>query len=287
MLNELQNLKELEMILDTFQDREIDVYTHDNMILAHTFPWFKKYKNLKGQFGKGMESCLLDFSTFPGPIILTRYSLFNVESLYRGILYTTDISYSQGVIPIRNNDFSEVMKSAEKSRGFKTGKICESEKVGFSQAKILTEIKDKISGGKYNRIILAGIGGYSAEEKEYFKTFINNAPQDVLVVTLFCCEQKENVICINAANDVMAMNMFFDSVIKTFSQKVTIIFPYTNRHTLPVIINFAKKDNAGVYVGKWSSSVMNQGIVECLKSEFGVNEVSSPKNDLHNITDVK
>lgn len=281
------NIKELEMILDKFEGREIDIYTHDNMILAHTFPGFSKYKHLKGQYGQGMESCLLDFSTFPGPIILTRYSLFNVESLYRGILYTTDFSHSQGVIQIKNNDFSEVIKSAEKSRGFKTGKFCEPEKVGFSQSKIMSEVKRKMSDSKYRQIILTGIGGYSAEEKEYFKNFINHIPPDVLMVSLFCCEQKENVICINAANDVFAMNMLTDSIINTFNQKITLIFPYSNRHTLSVIINSAKKDNVNVYVGKWASLFLEQGIMECLKSEFGINEVTIPKKDINNMTDIK
>ena len=281
------NLKELETILDFFEDYDVDIYTHDNMILAHTFPKFHKYKNLKGQFGQGMENCLLDFSTFPGPIILTKHSLFNVENLYRGILYTTDFAYSKGVIPIRNNDFCDVIKSLEKSRGFKTGKACASEKIGFSQAEVLTKIKNKIAEGKYKRIILAGTGGYSAEEKEYFKSFVNHAPSDTLIISLFCCEQRENVICINAANDVLAMNILFEAVMKTFSLKITLIFPYSGRHNLSVIINSAKYRDTSVYVGKWADFAMKQGITECLKSEFGVHEVTVPKNDMNNITDGK
>ena len=90
------NIRELEDVLDAVKDKKIDVYTHDEMMLAHTFPKFSEYKNLKGQFGQGMENCLLDFATFPGPIILTRHSLYNVENLYRGLLYTTDFAYSKG-----------------------------------------------------------------------------------------------------------------------------------------------------------------------------------------------
>ena len=164
------NIRELEQISDIFEGKNIDIYTHDNMILAHTFPKFREHKNIKGQFGQGLESCHLDFSTFPGPIILTRYSLFNVESLYRGRLFTTDLSYLKGVIPIKNNDFSEVIKSAEESRGFKTGKVCDSEVVGFSFAKIINEIKDKLETGHYKQIVIVGVGGYSAEENEYFKS---------------------------------------------------------------------------------------------------------------------
>ena len=281
------NLRELEQILNIFKEKDIDVYTHDNMILAHTFPGFEKYKNLKGQFGHGMENCLLDFSTFPGPIIFTRHSLFNVENLYRGILYTTDFSYSKGVIQIKNNDFAEVVKSVEGSKGFKTGKICDSEKAGFSYIKIMAKIKEKTEKEKYDRIVLIGLGGYLPEEKEYFQTFIKHAPQNVLIISLFYCESKENVICIHAKNDIYGMNRLFDGVLKTFSRKITLFFPYADRHTLSDVIHLSKKYEAKIYVGSWNQSVMKPDIADSLKITFGINIATTPKNDLNNITDVK
>ena len=173
-----------------------------------------------------MENCLLDFSTFPGPIILTRHSLFNVESLYRGVLFTTDFSSPKGVIRIKDNDFSKVMKSVSESKGFKTGRTCDSEKVGFSQTIMIKNIEQKLASGKYNQIVLLGTGGYSTEEKEYFKTFMKHVPNDVLIVSLFCCEQRENIICVNASNDIYAMNRLFQVVSEKFSQKITLIFHF-------------------------------------------------------------
>ena len=81
------NIRELETVLETFKKHNIDIYTHDDMMLAHTFPKFSEYENLKGQFGFGLENCLLDFATFPGPIILTKHSLNNIENFYRGRLF--------------------------------------------------------------------------------------------------------------------------------------------------------------------------------------------------------
>lgn len=281
------DLRELEQISDALKDKNIDIYTHDNMILAHTFPKFKEYKNLKGQFGQGMENCLLDFSTFPGPIILTRHSLFNVENLYRGRLFTTDFSYSKGVIQIKNNDFSEVIKSADESKGFKTGKKCESEKIGMSFFKTIENIKNKVKTGNYSKIILIGNYGYSKEEKDYFKDFIEHVPQDILIISLFCCHQTENTVCINLMNDVYGMNMLFDSILKTFSQKITIFFPHSDRHTLSGIIRYAKNKNTDIYIGQWNQDFIKPDIADGLKSEFGVFEITTPKNDLKNITNAK
>ncbi len=281
------NIRELEQISDVFAGKNIDIYTHDNMVIAHTFPKFRERKNIKGQFGQGLESCHLDFSTFPGPIILTRYSLFNVESLYRGRLFTTDLSYSKGVIPIKNNDFSEVIKSAEESRGFKTGKVCDSEVVGFSFSKIISDVKEKMKSGRYRQMIIIGVGGHSAEENEYFKSFIKHAPHDILILNLFCCESKENVICINAMNDVYGMNRLFDEITKTFLQNITVIFPYADRHTFSVIINIAKNKNIALYVGKWYRALIKPDIIGVLKSVFGIKEITTPKKDLNIMTDIK
>ena len=63
------NIRELEMVLEELKDKDIDVYTHDDMMVAHTFPKFNEYKNLKGQYGYGVENCLIDFGR-------TRRSLF-------------------------------------------------------------------------------------------------------------------------------------------------------------------------------------------------------------------
>ena len=99
------NIRELETVLEALKNENIDIYTHDDMMLAHTFPNFKMYPRLKGQYGQGIENCLLDFATFPGPIVLTKHSLHNIENFYRGRLFTTDYTTNpKGIIKIENKD---------------------------------------------------------------------------------------------------------------------------------------------------------------------------------------
>lgn len=278
------NLKELEKILDEFQEKDIDIYTHDNMILAHTFPKLRKYKNLKGQFGQGMENCLLDFSTFPGPIILTRNSLFNIENLYRGRLFTTDFAYSKGVIPIKNNDFSGVIISAEESKGFKTGKTCPKEKIGFSLESALNTINKKLENKNFEQIILIGIDGYSIEEKEYFKTLLQRIPQNILIISLSCCQSKDNIICLNASFDNTSMIRLTEEITKITKKKMTLFFPYSDRHTLSSILYLSRINTNKTFVGKWNQTIINPNIMKGLKEDFNILELSTPKNDLDCIT---
>ena len=274
------NLCELEQILDKLKDTDIDVYTHDNMMVAHSFPKFREYKNLKGQFGQGMENCLLDFSTFPGPIILTRNSLFNVENLYRGLLFTTDFAYSKGVIPIKNNDFSELITAAENSRGFRKGKICTSEKTGFSYDSAYKKINEKISSGKFSKILVAGIRGYSKEEDDYFQTLIRHLPNNILLISLSCCEEKDNIICFNAVYDSYAMLKISEYVINKVPQKADVLFPFCDRHTLSILLFLTTIGVNKIFVGSWNQIVLKPNIIDGLRKNFKVFEMSMPKNDL-------
>ena len=278
------NLKELEQILDRFENKNIDIYTHDNMILAHTFPKFRSYSHLKGQFGQGMENCLLDFSTFPGPIILTRNSLFNIENLYRGRLYTTDFAYSKGVIQIKDDDFSEVIKSAEESRGFKTGKNCEAEIVGFSYEETVKKIYKRLEEYKFKQIIIIGIEGYNNSDKSYFKTLLNHIPDETLILSMSCCNEKTNRICLNAIYDTISVLKLAEELILNSNIPVSIFYPYCDRHTLSLIIYLNSISNGKFFIGKWNNSTINPNIIDILKTEYNIFEITTPKNDLEKLT---
>ena len=69
--------------------------------------------------------------------------------------------------------------------------------------------------------------------------------------------------------------------------KVTVFFPFLDRHTLSVVINAAVNDKVSVYLGNWNQTGINSNISEALKTEFGVNETTTSKNDMNNISNVK
>ena len=87
------SLRELEDLLEYTKDKNIDIYTHGEMIQAHAYPKFHEYEHLRGHFGIGVENCLLDFATFPGGILITKFAAERVEYLYRGRLFTTDFLF--------------------------------------------------------------------------------------------------------------------------------------------------------------------------------------------------
>ena len=243
-----------------------------------------KYNNLKGQYGQGIESCLLDFSTFPGPIILTTHSLYNIENLYRGRLYTTDSAYSKGVIPIKNYDFSDVKKSANEMKGFKTGKICESETIGFDYKEVSNLIKAKVETNKYTNVFIIGSYNYHQNNTEYFKKLTVKAPKDFLVISLSPAEYKEeNILSINGCFDTYSLINVTNEVDELTSIPKTIFIPACDRDSLAQIIYFASLNNTEVYMGQCSPKTINPSLITFVKEIFPIKEISTVKNDLDQI----
>ena len=276
------NIHELEDILEATKDAGIDIYTHDEMMIAHTFPKFKKYKHLKGQYGQGIENCLLDFATFPGPIVLTRHSLYNIENLYRGILYTTDFATSKGVIDIKNKDFSDVIKSAENAKGFKTGRQCETVTIGYNYKNSINSIKQKFEKNNYSKLFIIGLNGYSLEQQTYFEKLLQQTPDDVLIVSLSYCTKRENVICLNACFDLFAIVEFAENLSKEFMLPTTVFFPKCDRHTISQMIHL-RQNNINVYIGKCTPILLNPNLMNTLDSEFEIKALTSVKKDLDTI----
>lgn len=274
------NIKELENILESLKDVDADIYTHDDMMLAHTFPRFREYKNLKGQFGQGLENCLLDFATFPGPIVLTKHSLHNIENLYRGRLFTTDyVKSPKGIIKIENNDFSSLIDSLKESRGFKTGRDCETVSIGYDYQEKTTLIKEKLESGKYTQVFVIGLEAYSLEQRFYFEKIIKHAPKNVLIISFSYNYEQDNFIYINSCFDYQSWINLIE-YIKTFNLTATVFVPKCERGTISQIIYLKEILKVQVYVGKCTPILLNPSLIKTMNKIFSIKSLSSAKKDL-------
>ncbi len=103
------NLKELEDILLACADTDINVYTHGELYVAHTYKKFKEYKNLKGHIASG--SVNYDFSNFDGVVYVTKFMGYKIDQLYQGTIFSSSDIISKGMLKVENNDFSEIFEA--------------------------------------------------------------------------------------------------------------------------------------------------------------------------------
>jgi hydroxylamine reductase (hybrid-cluster protein) len=76
-------------LLEQTEGKGIDIYTHGEMLPAHSYPGLKKYKHLAGHFGGAWYRQKMDFAYFPGAILATTNCILDPMALYRRNLFTT------------------------------------------------------------------------------------------------------------------------------------------------------------------------------------------------------
>ncbi len=288
ILVEGSNIKELVDILNAAQNMGIDIYTHGEMLTAHTYPKIREYKELKGHYGKGSGNTLLDFSTFPGAIFIGRHSVDNIDSLYRGRLFTTDIVVPQGVVKIENSNYEPLIAAALEAKGFKRGKKYDDEVAGFNIETVKAEIS-LLNKENINGICLITHSNETAEDKNYFDKFIKLLPEDILVINFANSYERKNIINIKHCYRIYAIFEILTMVKERFDIQdipVTAFVPRCDKHITNLILNLLHLGVKKVFMGKCAAKNLNPAVAEEFCRIFDVTPYTNPKEDYKKFIDV-
>ena len=74
------DLKDLHALLEATKDKGINVYTHGEMLPAHSYPKLKTYPHLVGNYGGAWQDQQKEFADFPGPIVMTSNCLIEPQA---------------------------------------------------------------------------------------------------------------------------------------------------------------------------------------------------------------
>lgn len=274
------NLADLKSVLEAVKDKDIDVYTNGNLLIAHAFPYFKNLKNLQGHFGSGVFSTILDFATFPGAILLTKNESQNIEYLYRGRLFTTDDIAPQGIVKIENNNFEPLIESALQSKGFAKGQKRDDELTGFDQNKFKNEL-DKIIDAKH--IFIIGPSNFSLKQRDYFEKFFDIMSDDSAAISFSYNPKLDNVIYLNLGNDYSllynALHIIFEKI-PVNSDKLAFFLTKCDINSLSNIINLKNNGAKHVFLSDCPPLVINPAVLRAFTDIFGVNKITNPRDDV-------
>ena len=82
------DLRDLAAILEATKDKGINVYTHGEMLPAHSYPKLHAYPHLAGNYGGAWQNQQQEFAAFPGAIVMTSNCLIEPSALYRNRIFT-------------------------------------------------------------------------------------------------------------------------------------------------------------------------------------------------------
>jgi len=281
------DLTQLEAILKATKDRGVDVYTHGmTMLMAHTLANFRTYPNLVGHFGKGSDNSLFDFAAFPGAILTTRYLFQRVEYLYRGRIFTTDDFAPKGFVKIQNNDFEPLIQAALVSKGFTKHQQEVIMKVGFRQKEIEESVHDiigKMERNEIKHLYIIGLLKSENEYKEYFDEFLKLMPKDCYALSLSYDKKEENILHIDSFYDHLFIYKLLEEMGKKIplsELKISIFITKCDQYTIVNVINFKNLGINSIYLCKCIPTLVNPALAYTVRKTFGINEFTTPAQDL-------
>ncbi|MBQ7675582.1 MAG: hydroxylamine reductase [Campylobacter sp.] len=299
------DLRDLEMLLEQTQGSGVDVYTHSEMLPAHYYPFFKKYPNLRGNYGNAWWKQKDEFEKFNGPILMTTNCIVPPLASYKDRLYTTGAAGFEGCKHIKGEigeikDFSELIEQAKTCAPpteIESGKIIG----GFAHAQVFA-LADKVveavkSGAIRKFVVMAGCDG-RAKSRDYYAEFAKALPKDTVILTAGCAKYKYNKLNlgdIGGIPRVLDAGQCNDSYsLALIALKLKEIFNLNDINELPLAFNIAWYEQKAVIVllallylgvknihlGPTLPAFLSPNVAKVLVENFGIAGIGTVGDDM-------
>lgn len=254
------DLTDLEQLLEQTKGTGVDVYTHSEMLPAHSYPFFKKYDNFVGNYGNSWWKQLNEFVSFHGPVLFTTNCIVPPRSEeVRDRIFTTGSTGYPGcthILPDENGkkDFSEIIELAktlpapeEIEHGNIIGGYAHNQVIALAD-KIVAAIKD---GSIKKFFVMAGCDG-RMRSREYYTEFAEKLPKDTVILTAGCAKYRYNKLDlgdIDGIPRVLDAGQCNDSYsLAVIAMKLQEVFSLDDINKLPIAYNIAWYEQKAVIV---------------------------------------
>jgi len=282
-----QNLKDLEDLLEATKDSEINVYTHNGLIVAHAYPKFAKYEHLKGHFQMALDSVQFDFASFKGSILIVKNFQYLLDGLYRGRLFTTNLLGGRGIKKIENNDFLPVINASKETKGFESNHKIADVNVGYDEKiviKKIEEVIDKIKNKEIKHLLIVGLLNHASIHSKYFNELEENLPDDYFVISTMIPSIKKNILYFDSFFNTSLIYKILEKIKEKIDLKefpITVFITNCNLHTITHLFNLKYLGVKDIYLPVCTSNVITPNMLQFVKDKFGFKQVTqNPKDDL-------
>ena len=249
------NFEILSRILEQTKESGIHIYSHGEMLPAHAYPEFRKYRHFKGHYGTGWQNQQNEFDHIPAAIILTSGNVMLPLPSYVDRIFTAGIAHISG-IPHLEQDFTPAMirsielGGAPETVAFPGINGGTSVKTGFGKKSLRTigyKLAAAYAEGNLHHIYMIGGCDGTEENRHDYTDIVRHIPKDAIVLTWGCTKYRFNDIDFGAIDGVpriidLGMNSDLPLVIEALetiaeSAKLRV-------DELPLTLNFTWQESA-------------------------------------------
>jgi hydroxylamine reductase len=301
--HEFQDLHDL---LEQSAGTGVDIYTHGEMMAAHSYPAFKKYFNLVANYGGAWQDQKTQFGKFNGPVLVTSNSLQQPKKGYIDKTYTSsmvgwpDLMHIEPRRAHEQKNFAAIIEQAQSCESptpLTEGSVTS----GYGRQALCalsSDIAAAIQSGAIARIIV--IAGYDGRHKErkYYTALVENLPADTLVLT--CGDTKfrfhqldlghingiPRLLDAGQTHDFYAIMAFLSDLQTTMqlpdltALPVSFNIPWYEQQTILMMLALFSQGIKNVRIGPTLPPFFSAGILDKLTETLAVKGIDTPENDI-------
>ena len=304
------DLLDLEQLLKQTEDKDINIYTHGEMLPAHGYPGLNKYSHLAGHFGGAWQDQQNDFDGVKAAILMTTNCIQKPKSSYEDKIFTTGLVRWPGVTHITdtNNekDFSAVIDKALELGGLAAteGKDI---LVGFAHNAVLSVADKVIAAVKENKIkhffLVGGCDG-AKPGRNYYTDLAQKVPKDSVILTLACGKFRFNTLefgdidgiprlldcgqCNDAYSAIkiaVALAGAFDCDVNELP--LSIILSWYEQKAVCILLTLLSLGIKNMRLGPSLPAFVSSNVLNVLVDKFGMKPTTTPDVDLNDILNKK
>jgi hydroxylamine reductase len=299
------DLKDLEMLLEQTEGKNISVYTHGEMLPCHGYPGLKKHAHLHGNYGTAWQNQQKEFSSFPGAILMTTNCLQRAQKAYEGNIFTTGVVGWPGVPhissgPKGHKDFSPVIQRALDLPGWPEDEDRGFVQVGFAHKTVLSvadQIIDAVKAGKIRHFFLVGGCDGAKPGRNYYTQFVEQAPKDCVVLTLACGKYRfydkdlgdiggiPRLLDVGQCNDSYSAVQIALALAKAFNTDVnslplSLIVSWYEQKAVAILLSLLHLGIKNIRLGPSLPAFITPNVLDVLVKNYNIKPITTPEEDL-------
>ncbi len=301
------DLLDLYELLVQAEGAGINIYTHSEMLPAHSYPQLRKFKHLVGNYGNAWQEQKKEFNAFPGAILATTNCVLTPpDNSYLGRLFTVGITGITGATHIKNRDFSPLINMAKSLPSLPEvpgKKIL----TGFHHTAILglaDKIVSAVKSGKIKHFFLVGGCDGAKPGRNYYTEFAEKVPKDCVILTLACGKYRFNkmdfgaidgiprLIDIGQCNNAYSAIQVALALAKVFNCGVnqlplSFVLSWFEQKAVAILLTLLYLDVQNIRLGPSLPAFVSPGVLNVLVEKFKIKPISTPEQDMRDMLSAK
>lgn len=302
------DLKDLKMLLEQTEGRNINIYTHGEMLPAHGYPELKRYPHFYGHFGTAWQNQTRELPQFPGPVLFTTNCIQRPGPVTQDRTFTTGVVGWPGLPHIvaddqGQKDFGPVIEKALSLPGFEKDEDRGQVTVGFGHQAVLgvaDRVVAAVKAGKIRRFMLVGGCDGARPGRDYYTDMVDKAPKDVVILTLACGKFRffdhqlgdidglPRLLDIGQCNDAYSAVVIAQALAQAFNCGVndlplSFIISWYEQKAVAILLSLLYLGIRDIYLGPSLPAFIHPDILKVLNEKLGLRPIGAADDDLKKI----